>query len=136
MGREYEGKELEENRLQAPQIHIQNHRGVTKVYVDGKELRGVTRVEFSHACKESNFPVLKVDLLAEQICIDSAQIFALPDVYHPYYVSADKLMELGIITLEQLNELLEKNYCSASGTDIKIGQSTVVLGLAGPIYTA
>lgn len=91
-----------------PRIVIQNKGRVTKVFVDGEELKGVKRVKFSHGALDTEFPIVNVELLAEQIRLETAQIFALPEVYHPYYVSSDKLVELGILKQSQLDELLNK----------------------------
>ena len=77
---------------------------ITKIYVDGVELNGVRKISFLHNRGRDAYP----ELLAEQICLETAQIFALPEVYHPYYVSSDKLVKLGILTHSQLNELLNK----------------------------
>lgn len=99
----------EVNEKKLPQIMIQNKGSFTKVFVDGKELNGVKSVSFLHNSQENNrIPILKIELLAEQICLDTAQIFDLPDVYHPFYVSSSKLIQLGILTEDQFNECLEK----------------------------
>lgn len=87
---------------------IRNKERVTRVFVNGKELEGVKSVKFSHDAMHERFPVISVELLAEQICLETAQIFALPEVYRPYYVSSDKLVENGILTGDELNELLNK----------------------------
>ena len=81
---------------------------ITKIYVDGVELNGVRKISFLHNRGRDAYPVLRIELLAEQICLETAQIFALLEVYHPYYVSSDKLVKLGILTHSQLNELLNK----------------------------
>lgn len=103
----FETRNLDEKKLPLPQIHIENKGCVTKVYVDGVELKSVRRLSFLHDKEKDTFPVLRIELLVEQISIDTAQIFALPEAYHPFYVSADKLIKLGVLTNEQLNTLLE-----------------------------
>lgn len=104
----FETSRADEKGLLLPQIHIENKGCVTKVYVDGVELNGVRRVSFLHDREKDDCPVLRIELLAEQITIDTAQIFALPEAYHPFYVSADKLIKLGILTNETLNTLLAR----------------------------
>lgn len=89
-----------------PTVHIENKGVATKVYVDGEELKGVKNIEFSHDKAKDSLPVLKIELLAESISIDTVQVFELPEIYHPFYVSADKLIKAGILTGERLNELL------------------------------
>ena len=91
-----------------PQVVIQNKGRVTKVFVDGEELKGVKSVKFSHCARDTEPPVVNIELLAEQLRLETAQIFALPEVYRPYYVSSDKLVELGILTQNQLDELLSR----------------------------
>ncbi len=104
----FEAGNPEENELPLPKVRIESKGCVTKIYVDGAELNGVRRVSFLHDREKDDCPVLRIELLAEQITIDTAQIFALPEVYHPYYVSADKLIDLGVLTYDELNALLEK----------------------------
>ena len=89
-----------------PQVVIRNKGRVTKVFVDGEKLKGVKGVKFSHGALDTEFPIVSIELLAGQLRLETAQIFALPEVYHPYYVSSDKLVELGILTQNQLDELL------------------------------
>ena len=96
------------NRLSFPKIHIENKGRVTKVYVDGKMLNGIRSINFLHNGEKDGRPILRIELLAEQISIDTAQTFDLPEVYRPYYVSSDKLVSAGILTYDQLNNLLEK----------------------------
>lgn len=91
-----------------PQVVIRNKGRVTKVFVDGEELKGVKSVQFSHVARDTEFPAVSIELLAEQLRLETAQIFALPEVYRPYYVSSDKLVELGILTQNQLDELLSR----------------------------
>ena len=105
---ESETKKLKNNGLPFPIIKIENNGCCTKVYVDGKELNGVKNISFLHDRGKDDCPILRIELLAEQISIKTSQIFALPEVYHPFYVSSDKLVNLGILTYDQLNDLLEK----------------------------
>lgn len=103
-----EAVKSEEKGLKLPNIRIENKGCLTKIYVDGKELDGVRSVNFVHDREKDDLPVLRIELLAEQIAIDTAQVFALPEVYHPFYVSSDRLVELGVMTYDQLNDMLEK----------------------------
>lgn len=91
-----------------PKVVIRNKGRVTKIFVDGEELKGVKSVKFSHGALDTEFPVINIELLAEQLRLETAQIFALPEVYRPYYVSSDKLVELDILTQNQLDELLSR----------------------------
>lgn len=95
-----------ENNL--PSVRIENRGALTKVYVDGEELHGVKSIEFLHDKTVKSFPILKIELLAESISIDTNMVFELPEFYHPFYVASDKLIEAGILTNDQFNELLEK----------------------------
>lgn len=104
----FEIRNTEENGLPSPKVRIESKGCVTKIYVDGVEVNGVRRVSFLHDKESDACPVLRIELLAEQITIDTSQIFALPEAYHPFYVSADKLIKLGVLTNEQLNTLLER----------------------------
>lgn len=100
--------EKEQGRLPLPQVRIENKGSVTRVYVDGNELNGIRSINFLHDREMSDIPVLRMELLAEKVSIDTAQVFELPEVYHPFYVSSDQLVRLGILTYDQLNDLLEK----------------------------
>ena len=95
-----------ENNL--PSVRIKNRGALTKVYVDGEELHGVKSIEFLHDKTVRSFPILKIELMTECITIDTAQVFELPEIYHPFYVSSDKLIDAGFLTLDQLNELVDK----------------------------
>ena len=101
-------EKMEQNMLPLPKVRIENKGSVTKVYIDEEEMNGVKSVSFSHDRGTSDPPVLRMELLAERISIDTAQMFDLPEAYHPFYVSSDQLIHLGILTLDQLNDLLEK----------------------------
>ena len=99
-----------EKNFKFPNIHIVNKGSLTKVCIDGKELDGVTSIEFSHSIHQNEaFPIVKIGLRAENVCIDTAQVFALPEIYHPYYVSVNKLIQAGVLTEKQLNRLLADN---------------------------
>lgn len=93
---------------QYPVIHIENTGSLTKVLLNGEEIEGVVSIAFSHSVREhKSFPTVKLELLAEKVHIGTHQVFDLPDIYHPFYVSSEKLIEAGILTNDQLNELVE-----------------------------
>lgn len=90
-------------------IDIENTGSLTRVFLNGDEVEGVVSVAFSHSVREhKSSPTVKIELLAEKVHIGTHQVFDLPDIYHPFYVSSEKLIEAGILTMEQLNELVEK----------------------------
>ncbi len=92
-----------------PIIHIENTGSLTKVFLNGKQIDGVVSIAFSHSVYEhKKFPTVKIELMADKVHIGTHQIFDLPDIYHPYYVLSDRLVEAGVLTEEQLNDLLEK----------------------------
>lgn len=96
-------------KLHFPTIHIENTGSLTRVFLNGKEVDGVVSIAFSHSVyKHKHFPTVKLELMADKVHIGTHQIFDLPDIYHPFYVSSDKLVEAGILTEEKLNDLLEK----------------------------
>lgn len=99
-------------KLPLPTIHIENNGSLTKVFIDGKEVEGVVSVTFSHSAYQNDrIPVVRLELMADKIHIGTHQVFELPDVYRPFYVSTNKLIETGVLTEAQeaqLDELLEK----------------------------
>lgn len=96
-------------KLPLPTIAIKNEGTLTKVFIDGKEVEGVVSVTFSHSIYQNNhIPVVKLELMADKVHIGTHQVFDLPEIYHPFYVSSGKLVEAGILTEDQLNALLEK----------------------------
>lgn len=96
-------------KLPLPTIDIKNEGTLTKVFINDKEVEGVASVTFSHSIYQNNrIPVVKLELMADKVHIGTHQIFDLPEIYHPFYVSSGKLVEAGILTDDQLNDLLEK----------------------------
>lgn len=94
---------------QFPTIHIENAGSLTKVLLNGEEVEGVVSIAFSHSVYEhKSFPTVKIELMADKVHIGTHQMFDLPDIYHPFYVSSDKLINAGVLTIDQLNELVEK----------------------------
>lgn len=94
--------------LDFPVVRIENKGSVTHVYIDGEDLKGVRSIQFVHDKSKSSRPVLRGDLFAERIILDTALVPELPEIYHPYYVSTTKLEEAGILAIDQLNDLLKK----------------------------
>lgn len=96
-------------KLHLPTIHIENTGSLTKVFLNGEEVEGVVSIAFSHSVYEhKSFPTVKIELMADKVHLGTHQIFDLPAIYHPYYVSSDKLVGAGVLTEDQLNDLLEK----------------------------
>lgn len=93
-----------------PQVEIKTTDTITKVFIDGNEVRGVGRIEFVHDrnTEESSIPVLRIDVIAARMSIDTALVPELPAPFRGFYVSSRKLENLGIITNDQLNDLLGK----------------------------
>lgn len=97
------------NKLPLPTIDIKNNGTLTKVFIDGKEVEGVVGITFSHSVYQNNhIPVVRLELMADKVHIGTHKVFDLPEIYHPFYVSSGKLVEAGVLTNDQLNELLEK----------------------------
>lgn len=97
------------SKLPLPTIDIKNEGSLTKIFMDGKEVEGVVNITFSHSAHQNNrLPVVKLELLADKVHIGTHQVFELPEIYHPFYVSSDKLVKAGVLTEDQLNDLLEK----------------------------
>jgi hypothetical protein len=73
-----------EKEKNVPHIQIIQDGIATKVYVDGTELDGVRKVSFEH--EGGKEPVLKIDLMAADITVDTTKIPALPEIFKPFYV--------------------------------------------------
>lgn len=56
-----------------------------EVIVDGQKVNGVRRVSFD-LCVDNKAPVLKLELVATDMVIDSRGVLpALPDIFKPFY---------------------------------------------------
>lgn len=106
--KEMEEKEPKIRPIALPSVQIRNDGCRTSIYVEGKKLEGVTRLEFIHDAKDGRIPTLRLDLMADPLCIDSICIPKQPERYFPAYVSTYKLEEAGALTRKKLNELLAK----------------------------
>lgn len=93
-----------EKQTKIPHIEIKIDGIVPKILIDGKELKGVRSYCLSQNVI-TRVPILKIDLLAMNLSIDTKLIPALPEPYQPYYVSLTELINKGIITEEQLKNL-------------------------------
>lgn len=70
--------------MSAPHIEI-NQDGITaEIFIDGKKLNGVRKIGFEYECK-NHVPVLKLELLATDMSIDTQVIPELPEVYKGFY---------------------------------------------------
>ena len=54
-----------------------------RLYIDGEEVKDVLCIGYSH--EGGRIPVLRVDLLADSVSIDSDLVPQLPDIYKPFY---------------------------------------------------
>lgn len=78
--------------MNAPHIEI-NQSGVTaEIFVDGEKLNGVRKICFEYECK-NHVPVLKLELLATDMTIDTQVIPELPEVYKGFYIKIEPTEE-------------------------------------------
>ena len=92
--------------LNLPQVSIEIKGAFTKVFINGKEVEGVTKVQFIHDKNEhGSLPRLSIELLAEKITLKTSQIPTLPEIYIPYYAAIQELLDAGIITESELVNL-------------------------------
>lgn len=81
--------------MEKPQILITTD-GITntKVFVDGKELKGVTGIRFSQNYKENHgLPILQLDLKATNVTLDTKMLPTLPEPYKNHYISVSELAD-------------------------------------------
>ena len=92
--------------MELPRVYIKNQGRTTSIYMDGKEIKGVTRCVFSHNRNENNGrPKLTLEILADRVVLDTALIPALPEAYESFYVSRNALVDAGIATEEEMAAL-------------------------------
>ncbi len=73
-----------------PHIEIKQDGVFTKVFVDGKELHGIRNICFRHSVDDmDSVPVLKIDLIACDVDIDTRIVPDLPEFFKPYYVAKE-----------------------------------------------
>lgn len=65
-------------------IEIKSDGFNTHIIVDGNEIHGVTRLSFERKV-DNEIPTLKLELLADNMAIDSLALLDLPEVYKPFY---------------------------------------------------
>ncbi len=90
--------------VEVPHIEIKIDGRNTKIFIDGKELKGIRSYCLSQN-SETKLPILQINLLAMDLSIDTKMIPALPEPYSPYYMSLTELVNKGIVTEEQLNKI-------------------------------
>ena len=89
-----------------PQVSIESKGAFTKVFINGKEVEGVTRVQFIHDRNDhGSLPRLSIELLTEKITLKTDQVPALPEIYAPYYIATQELLAAGIVTENELENL-------------------------------
>lgn len=70
--------------MSAPHIEINQNGAIAEIFIDGKKLNGVRKIGFEYECK-NHAPVLKLELLATDMTIDTQVIPELPEVYKGFY---------------------------------------------------
>ena len=69
-----------------PEIKImQDGPCVTRVFIDGQEIHGIRKMSFERDATQSEIPILKLDLVATNLTVDSPMLLELPDVYKGWY---------------------------------------------------
>lgn len=58
--------------------------GITRVFQNGNELRGIKEVRFTHNAMD-NIPRLLIEFSDDKVEIDTAIVPELPDFYKPFY---------------------------------------------------
>lgn len=65
-------------------VEIKSEGTMTHVFVDGNEIHGVTHLSFERKV-DDEIPILKLELLADNMTIDSQVMLDLPEVYKAFY---------------------------------------------------
>ena len=95
-------------KLNPPSVCIENEGSITKVYVNGKEIEGVTGIQFVHDKNAyGDWPKMSIELMTQKVTLKTRQVPELPEFYAPFYVAIDDLLEAGIITEDRLEKFLE-----------------------------
>ena len=71
--------------MRIPKIKIETTGIITRIFVDGQELKGVRAIEFKHSADTNRNPVLSIDLIASDMEIDAVLVPELPEIYKPFY---------------------------------------------------
>jgi hypothetical protein len=64
-------------------FQIRNDGITTKVFMDGKEIEGVRAVSFEHSAV--GLPNFRLDLLADELTLDTTVLPELPEPYRSFY---------------------------------------------------
>lgn len=86
-----------------PEVKIVTHGITSEVYINGNRIDGISKWSVVH--EAGKLPKLCLDILGAQMEVTSNRIPELPDIYQPFYVSALQLVNSGLVTEEQINEL-------------------------------
>lgn len=70
----------------------------TTIFIDGKEVEGICRVEFIH--QGGKFPVVRFEAIADSISIDTCMIPELPEIYKPFYRKIEPSANDSITTID------------------------------------
>lgn len=70
----------------------------TKIFIDGKEVKGICRVEFMH--QGGKFPVVRFETIADSISVDTSMIPELPEIYRPFYRKIEPSANDSITTID------------------------------------
>lgn len=76
-----------------PKVMIKTDGTRTEVFVDGKELKGVTGIRFRQDYREkSGLPILQIDLKATNVTLDAKMLPALPEPFSRFYIPVNMLL--------------------------------------------
>ena len=71
--------------MSLPKIRIKTDGILATIEINGKELEGVRHMSFEMEGGKNRLPVLKLDLIATDMEIDTACIPELPEVFEEFY---------------------------------------------------
>lgn len=100
---EIAGETKKEKYPFTPEITIKIDGTISRILIDGKEIKGISGYELRQDGR--GVPQLHLSLLALNVTVDSALVPALPEVYQGYYVSKRRLIDTKIATEEQLDSM-------------------------------
>lgn len=94
-------------KLNLPSVCIENEGLFTKVYVNGKEIEGVTGIQFVHDKNAyGDWPKMSIELMTQKVTLKTRQVPELPEFYAPFYVAIYDLLEAGLITEDELERFM------------------------------
>ena len=80
----------------------------TRLFIDGKEVQGVTGIHFSQNYKQNaGVPILQIDLKATDVELDIKRIPELPEPFNRFYVSVEQLWNSKLISTDEKKQLCE-----------------------------